>query len=804
MSLIHWWPLNGNTTDLGISPCIVTGTPTFNAAGKIGQCLSGGTLTMPAAATAQVFNKDAVSVCFWLYNGGSAGCIFGTDPMTPPNNRRFTLFQYPTTNDLHWSWQNEDSGGTFTSGVANGAIPSNAWSHICAVWDNGTARIYVNGTQVGTSTGTCTSTDWAYDTVIARPSSTRYYNDIRIYNHALSAKEVKEISKGLMLHYNFEDNCQQLVNAYSEPTFNTSAANGGWGHWGSTGHAGSYAQNTDTNYIYPGFSAYSHKVANGSNATNDYLLYQEKLFDGGYRSMQAIIKASDGAAITNSVCYPAWNGRDGGVASGSWTSIESIGNGFYLCKVEGIKQTTSPSNANAHLVGIYVRAGKTIYVTCCYLENGKQLCSDIFDPNPKCYDCSGYGYNGTISGNIQLSSDSAAGKHSIYSPAGANYVERQNFPVAGFNADQQFTINAWIKIVGYIESTSWNTIFRLAATNARDQQLHFCYNSSGNIILSQYSDDPQFTLNVPLNTWAMVTWVHYLDGSTAKCQYFVNGQQVGSTQSYSGLLNIKDNARLTLFYDSIRRDYDSNLYMGDFKIYSTALSAEDILAEYNRKATIDKNGNLFTGEIIETAGSATKIDKNSFIDSNLFATTITLEDGSLWVPICIHYVPDGMFTGANQTFYYTGRNIWENFGAINDLERPESNQWEFYVMQQSTINGAFSKYRFKQNVSPLSATWDQVNPSKVGTNVTRISATSTNNYAGMYWFNTSNIAMCFANTSNGNWFGCGARTYWGDDYTPGYNEERVRGWQLVYMRISRHKARMFKNGVMIPTDIIEN
>ena len=81
--------------------------------------------------------------------------------------------------------------------------------------------------QVATSTGTCTSTNWAYDTVIARSSSTRYYNDIRIYNHALSAKEVKEISKGLILQYNFEVNCQQLVNAYDEPTFNTSTATGG-------------------------------------------------------------------------------------------------------------------------------------------------------------------------------------------------------------------------------------------------------------------------------------------------------------------------------------------------------------------------------------------------------------------------------------------------------------------------------------------------------------------------------------------------------------------------------------------------
>ena len=53
---------------------------------------------------------------------------------------------------------------------------------------------------------------------------------------------------------------------------------------------------------------------------------------------------------------------------------------------------------------------------------------------------------------------------------------------------------------------------------------------------------------------------------------------------------------------------------------------------------------------------------------------MTLEDGSLWVPICVHYVPDGLFTGSSNTFYYTERNIWENFGAINDLERPESNQ----------------------------------------------------------------------------------------------------------------------------------
>lgn len=573
-------------------------------------------------ATSDITSAAELSLCLWLklstsHSGYAQVLVLGTSG-TSWNNIRCGI----DTNGDGRIYFNVSSGSANTYIYSPLNYKDNIWHHITGIYNSGSLQLYIDGIQV--ATGTTTNVPGLSGTSIyvggnaggEKANNGDCLNDIRIYNHALSAKEVKEISKGLMLHYNFEDNCQQLVNAYDEPTFNTSTATGGWKHWGSTGHAGSYAQNTDANYIYPGFSTYSHKVANGSNATKDYLLYQEKLFDGGYRSMQAIIKASDGAAITDSVCYPAWNGRNGGVASGSWTSIESIGNGFYLCKAEGIKQTTSPSNANAHLVGIYVKPGKTIYVTCCYLENGKQLCSDIFDPSPKCYDCSGYGYNGTISGNIQLSSDSAAGKHSIYSPAGANYVERQNFPIAGFNADQQFTINAWIKIVGYVESTSWNTIFRLAATDARDQQLHFCYNSSGNIILSQYSDDPQFTTNVALNTWAMVTWVHYKEGSTAKCKYFVNGQQVGSTQSYSGLLSIQDNARLTLFYDSIRNNYASNLYMGDFKIYSTALSAEDILAEYNRKAAIDKKGNLFTGEFIESNVSSVKVDKANFIAGN--------------------------------------------------------------------------------------------------------------------------------------------------------------------------------------------
>ena len=154
-------------------------------------------------------------------------------------------------------------------------------------------------------------------------------------------------------------------------------------------------------------------------------------------------------------------------------------------------------------------------------------------------------------------------------------------------------------------------------------------------------------------------------------------------------------------------------------------------------------------------------------------------------------------------YCYTSRNIWTTFGIINDAERPESGYYEFYVMQQTAVNGAFSWFRFKQNINPFSATWTDVNPSKVGTNVTRISASTTNNYAGMYWMNNSSAAMCFANGSNGNWYGCGIQAaYQGG--IPGYNGQTVLGWQVVYMRVTKTCAKMLKNGLVIANNIIEN
>lgn len=215
MALQIWLPLckDGDYKNQGIlGDLTVSTTPTFVNSGKIGpKSMSSGSIYMTAEQTNKVLNNDSFSIAFWIYVNQDAGTskgttLFGNANMSPPNNRRFTLYHYSTCNRLHVTWCNYDSSTDIISYVSGADLcPSYIWTHIALTYSKSSGKVllYKNGTLYATvKTGiSLNNPTYAFQTTLMADDSTRYLQDYRVYSNCLTPQEVKEISKGLVAHY---------------------------------------------------------------------------------------------------------------------------------------------------------------------------------------------------------------------------------------------------------------------------------------------------------------------------------------------------------------------------------------------------------------------------------------------------------------------------------------------------------------------------------------------------------------------------------------------------------------------------
>ena len=217
MSLRVWLPLNGDLRNNGLSNITVTNNgATVDNNGKIGKCYSFSSkhLSIPNPITV---NNEAFSISCWVYiTGYSNGysCIFGSRSQTA--GKGIALWVTSTTIRF-------DDGEMWSPSYS---FQLNTWTHITAVWSLSGKYIYVNGNLISSKASVSTlanlrNTLWIGD----EESTTPTYclkgklNDFRIYDHALSVKEVKEISKGLVCHYKLDsryitDNL--IINGFGE------------------------------------------------------------------------------------------------------------------------------------------------------------------------------------------------------------------------------------------------------------------------------------------------------------------------------------------------------------------------------------------------------------------------------------------------------------------------------------------------------------------------------------------------------------------------------------------------------------
>lgn len=192
MALLIRLPLNGNLNNIGLNNDTFTGTTTY-VDGKLGKCLSGSkvacsTSTVPASIT----TNNVYSVSIWMNYSGTDQCWLYSFGSGTGTMRGIWL----NPGGLYWAYSGSGHSFSNVSGLNDGE-----WHHIAVTTDGSKAYSYVDG--VYKSTLTPSKTDKITGTAVTLNLNTKamMLNDFRVYDHCLTADEVKDIARGLVLHY---------------------------------------------------------------------------------------------------------------------------------------------------------------------------------------------------------------------------------------------------------------------------------------------------------------------------------------------------------------------------------------------------------------------------------------------------------------------------------------------------------------------------------------------------------------------------------------------------------------------------
>ena len=304
-------------------------TSTSYVPGKLGQGLNFDGVNDHVRAVHILGAINTVTMSAWVKNNnatiaGSQSIVFRGTALT------FELFV--SGNDDLQSWI---ENSVAWHGAANSAAFTDwdQWHHVVAVYDGSNVRLYRDGSQVaisGSETGNLPSST---RTIITQGSSSAYWqgliDDVRIYNRALSASEVKQL-------YLQGSSLKQSITPRKGSNPSTFSIDSGLvGHWTFDGKDTAWNSNTTQDKSGQGNSGTMTSMST-STAPVPGKLGQGFLFDGvnDYASVtdpgSGILDFGDTADMTIS----AWVNRNTfdtyDVIVAKQNDTGSIGYGFYI------------------------------------------------------------------------------------------------------------------------------------------------------------------------------------------------------------------------------------------------------------------------------------------------------------------------------------------------------------------------------------------------------------------------------------------------------------------------------------------
>lgn len=582
---------------VGDADLTINSTPSFGS-GKIGNALiSGGKAGWTAEQTEKILNNSELSICFWVYVDAPEGDTSKREMFFGNNDtRKFSLFQYPTCNDFHWSWKPDADTGNKGSAVLN-VFPSYKWTHCAITYKNPYVNVYINGENVVSNWGQAIMNwdSYADSTYVIHSCPYRKLNDYRVYDNCLSPREVKEISKGLVCHYT-------LSGVGGENLLRNTNTGATYWYWSGNGGTRTATATEDGGVKLTA-------VAAANSGSWSVIEYDD-------RDFKTLLKPSTIYTASLDIYPPCSTNFGFTVLNGNGT--EGLTTATVYCPIkEGrwnhcewtftTKDTLTMSNQIIYMTGISPTIqGYEIYLKNIKVEEGSR--ATPWTPNPADalyakmglndgieYDVSGYGRNGTKVGTITHETDTPRYWTSSYFD-GSSYIlsDMGSFNWFTFN---QCTIAAWIN--PSVSPTNFSGSFGISADGSSAYKQFSISNSKGKFVV-HYNNGSYSIISsdytLPLNEWHHCVAV--LDGTTVKM--YVDGELKKSETINWNSATTANDCRVQLAVDLPGGDETFKGCFSDARIYATSLSAEDILALYNNPVSLTSNGALMTqGEVTE-------------------------------------------------------------------------------------------------------------------------------------------------------------------------------------------------------------
>lgn len=596
MSLLIWLPLTKDLQTYGVQHSEVTSTnAAYNANGKLGGCYSfNGSAYLMGTHDCINNNIDDWSFACWMkLNATTVGqTLFSC--RTSASEKGITVFYYGS------QWLIDDGvRWQFTPTIT---IEKDKWYHVCVVRKKGVGKyLYINGVldKSTATTGTPTIVNpTLYAIGSSQNSSTTvsgnllngYLNDTRFYDHALSVAEIKDISKGLCLHY-------KLDTPFAIDNLNRHSTYAVYNNFASSGCT---ATLVNTGNTYMGCKIYRLTYTPDESHLNNI---KKSLANHGIMGFRRTFLANTkycfwilwkAISHPDTVCggtasnISGWQEKASKKFDSEWNIVGQSRNGTVTTnKTDNIFTSFKTPSATA---------GTPIIIDfCCpHLVSGYDYILPEYDyvgTEPAITDSSGYGNNGTKYGTVSVETDSPRYEMSTVFDGSTSYINIVSdiFPPV-LNGD--FTISVWI----YNNDAGDRSIFlgNWSLTGAFfgfektvAEKVRFYWNGSPDIVFNNSI--------VTAHVFSLVTVTR--SGNTVKC--YINGvlKDTSTTTLNGSVPATATNFRIAS--DGRTGATRFNGRMSDFRIYATALSAEDVLALYNIGARVFKNGMMAGYEMKE-------------------------------------------------------------------------------------------------------------------------------------------------------------------------------------------------------------